>query len=120
VRKVVALSLSNNTIKSQKVFVDVKLAKQFISGRLLSASYLKKDTLEDGNIGIIISKKVSKRAVDRNLIKRRIKHILREMEVPSEFYIVLVVRAAAKTAEFDELKLELTTLLQKIKLFPPS
>ena len=66
--------------------------------------------------GIIVSKKVDKRAVVRNKLKRRYRHILRNDILPNpnkrlrEFQaIVLIVRKACTEASFQEQK----TALQK-------
>ncbi len=64
-----------NRISSRKDFLEIKSKGQFYSGPFFGGLCLKTDD-ELVKFGFIISKKISKRAVDRNKIKRRISEIL--------------------------------------------
>lgn len=83
-------------------------------------------TSADGNpsalvssFGISISRKVSKRAVVRNRIKRQIKAIIRRFlpEIAPGWQVVIVVRPAAVECEFDDFLRELDYLLKKLEIF---
>lgn len=83
-------------------------------------------TSADGNpsalvssFGISISRKVSKRAVVRNRIKRQIKAIIRRFlpEITPGWQVVIVVRPAAVECEFDDFLRELNYLLKKLEIF---
>ena len=69
--------------------------------------------------GISISRKVSKRAVVRNRIKRQIKAILRRFipHLSSGWQIVIVVRPSAVECSFDDFLRELEYLLKKLEIF---
>ncbi len=64
-----------NRIGRQKEFLEIKNKGKMISGSLFGAVYLL-DNTEEIKFGFVISKKISKRAVDRNKIKRRMGEIL--------------------------------------------
>lgn len=68
--------------------------------------------------GISISKKVSKRAVVRNRIKRQLKAILRSYlpQISEYWQIVIVVRPAAIECSFDDFLRELEYLLKKLEI----
>ncbi|MGB3295893.1 MAG: ribonuclease P protein component [Phormidesmis sp.] len=68
--------------------------------------------------GISISRKVSKRAVVRNRIKRQLKAVIRHYlpRIEPGWQVVIVVRAAAVECEFDDFLRELEYLLKKLRI----
>ncbi|MFK8186343.1 MAG: ribonuclease P protein component [Phormidesmis sp.] len=68
--------------------------------------------------GISISKKVSKRAVVRNRIKRQIKAVLQQQlpAMTSGWQVVIVVRPSAVECEFADFLRELEYLLKKLRI----
>lgn len=68
-------------------------------------------------IGIVVPKKAVKRAVDRNLVKRRVRDIYRKNKAawPKEVDFIIYCRKAALEATYDELKAE---MLQWGKVVP--
>ncbi|NJM97922.1 MAG: ribonuclease P protein component [Phormidesmis sp. RL_2_1] len=74
--------------------------------------------LSPSQFGISISRKVSKRAVVRNRMKRQIKAIIRQ-ELPRiepGWQVVIVVRPAAVECEFADFLRELEYLLKKLRI----
>ncbi len=69
-------------------------------------------------VGISISKKVSKRAVVRNRIKRQLKAIVRPLlpRLESGLRMVILVRSEALTYEYGEFLQELKQLLVKAEV----
>ncbi len=69
-------------------------------------------------IGISISKKVSKKAVVRNRIKRQIRAILRQMLpfISKGWDIVIVVKPTAKECNYDEFLQQLEKLLAQAEV----
>lgn len=61
---------------------------------------------------VVVSKKVSKKAVERNLIKRRIKSVLHTTKTQKP--LVVICRPQSQTLSFPELK---TELLQRLTFF---
>lgn len=70
------------------------------------------------SFGISISRKVSKRAVVRNRIKRQLKAIIRQnlADILPGWQVVIVVRPAAIECGFDDFLRELEGLLKKLKI----
>lgn len=60
---------------------------------------------------IIVNKKVSKRAVDRNLLKRRVKAIMRRFLESGGDYTI-IIKPEALSLSFTELKEEITTKIK--------
>ncbi len=69
-------------------------------------------------VGISISKKVSKRAVVRNRIKRQLKAIVRRLlpRLESGLRMVILVRSEALTYEYGQFLQELEQLLVKAEV----
>ncbi len=69
-------------------------------------------------VGISISKKVSKRAVVRNRIKRQLKSIVRPLlpRLESGLRMVILVRSEALTYEYGQFLQELEQLLVKAEV----
>ena len=68
--------------------------------------------------GISISQKVSKRAVVRNLLKRRIKAAIRDLlpRVRPDLQVVIVVRPSAVGCEYGEFLRQLDGLLKSLEV----
>lgn len=71
-----------------------------------------------GRIGLTVSKKVSHRAVNRNLIRRRLRHIGRVYQtlISKPADIVLIAKPQAINAEFSALVEDVTKLYKKAGL----
>lgn len=66
-------------------------------------------------IGITISKKVSKLAVVRNLIKRRITAILiQQYNIKNEYDIIIVVKQGSDNIKYDALELQIKQFINKL------
>jgi ribonuclease P protein component len=68
--------------------------------------------------GIVIGKKVSKRAVVRNRIKRRIKGAIRELiaRIRPGHLVTIVCRSVITECEYDEILRELKKLLLALEV----
>ncbi|WKZ57619.1 MAG: ribonuclease P protein component [Bdellovibrionota bacterium] len=68
--------------------------------------YVAPSTLQTSRLGLTVSRKVDKRAVVRNRIKRRIREVFRMHRAMflGNFDIVVVARQNAATAEYKALK----------------
>jgi ribonuclease P protein component len=69
-------------------------------------------------IGFVVSKRVSKRAVDRNYIKRLLSEAARAAlpRLPGGVDIVVTARQQASTADLRTLEQEMLTLLHRARL----
>lgn len=70
-------------------------------------------------IGISISRKVSKKAVVRNLIKRRLRHVCRLLlpKLQPGWQFIIIVRAQAVTCEYEHFLQELEKLFIQAEVF---
>ncbi len=71
-----------------------------------------KSKFENYKIGFSISKKLGK-ANKRNLLKRRLREIVRKIDVPNHFNFVLMAKENACTLDFLQLKIEVETIFGK-------
>ena len=75
--------------------------------------FVVKSKYKDYKIGISVSKKLGK-ANKRNLLKRRIKEIVRtSLTIPSFCNLVLLAKDNAVNLSFEELKIDLQKLFKK-------
>lgn len=76
------------------------------------------NSLQYNRFGIIISNKVNKSAVKRNLIKRRLKEAikLKNKEVRQGFDIVIIALPAISGKNFEEIEESINFVLKKARL----
>ena len=69
-------------------------------------------------VGFVVSKRVSKRAVDRNYIKRLLSEAMRALlpRLPSGLDVVVSARQKANTADLRALEQDMLTLLRRARL----
>lgn len=74
---------------------------------------------EAPKIGLVVSKKFSKRATDRNLVKRRLRSMLREMipRLAEGVKLVVIVSRPEIDVSFEGLRHDLLELLKKASIF---
>lgn len=80
-----------------------------------SISYAETAPLSGG--AVIVSKKVAKRSVERHLLKRRVKAVMKPWLTRGRV-LIIHARGGASTLPFSELEAELTALLRQS--FPSS
>ena len=67
-----------------------------------------------GGCGVVVSKKVEKSSVKRHMLKRRMREALRP-HCSKDQVLIVYARAGAQALSFEELSLELTELIERIK-----
>jgi len=106
------------TLKKRSDFLILQKAQESWATKTIIIQRLK-NNLEKNRFGFTVSKRVSKRAVDRNLIKRRFRAILNELP-PEKFGIgydyVFVARADSLTRDYELLRGDVLYALRKIEL----
>jgi len=75
-----------------------------------------KNSLDTTRFGFIVSRKISKKAVVRNKVKRRLREATREMlpEIKPGYDIVVVAQRGIEKLNFFQIKDNLKELLKKI------
>ena len=76
-----------------------------LSSPLFNLKYLSQP--KETEVGIIISSKIMPLAVDRNRLKRRLRHILLDSNLKPGQYLILS-KPSIKTADFKKLKHEIS------------
>ena len=80
----------------------------------------KKNNLEETRVGFVVSAKISKKATQRNLLKRRLREIFRLMlkkeELKGGYDLVVLTRVGVIEIKYSELKEEVRVLLSRLKL----
>jgi len=96
----------------------------YASGKQYNSPHLKLRIYNSGNsgvqIGIVVSKKVSKKAVVRNLIKRQIRAMFRIIlpQLPQGIQVVVTVFTNSQVVpSYTQLWEELTKLLKKAQVW---
>ncbi len=106
-----------NRITKRSEFELLKNEGKFVYGDLWGISFLKTED-ENNQFGFVISKKISKKAVDRNRIKRLLTEAIRKKQKYLEgkgWKIVFLAKKNLVGIEFDKVEREMEISLQKIK-----
>jgi ribonuclease P protein component len=104
-------------LRKNSEFQRVKQQGHSIMSPLLILAWLPNDVAST-RVGYVISKRISKRAVDRNYIKRILSEAMRDFlpRLPSGLDIVVSARQKAKTANLRTLEQDLFALVRRAKL----
>lgn len=101
-------------LRKTRDFERVFSSKSAVSGRFIRAVYLKTNA-SVSRLAVTVSTKVSKKAVVRNKIRRRIRAALRDyLPLPPALDIVIIALKSAVAAESKEFKADLTQVVEKI------
>jgi len=103
-----------NRLTKKKDFENVFKTGKGIEQSSLYLKY-KRNNLKQTRFGIVIGKNYSKKAVERNKIKRRIREIIHSKiaEIKQGLDIIIVVLPGAENS-FEKLEKEISRLLEKI------
>jgi ribonuclease P protein component len=71
--------------------------------------------MEYSRCGLVVSRRVGK-AVVRHRVRRRLREILRQLQIKPGWDIVLIARAAAAAAGYTDIKKEVRALLTEANL----
>lgn len=73
---------------------------------------------EHSRFAVVVSTKVSKKATDRNRLRRQIREVVRAQlpKIGTGYDVVISVRSSARDASFAKLSEELDTLFKKARL----
>jgi ribonuclease P protein component len=106
-----------NRLKQEKDFSLLARSKKSAFSKTLGMK-MRENALPHSRFGIVVGLKVHKRAVKRNLIKRRLREIVRKHlpEIAPGFDVMVLVNPKAVEAEFVELEADTLSCLKKLKL----
>lgn len=104
-------------LRKSSEFLRVRQQGRSFTSRLLILAYVANES-ETTRFGFVVSKRVSKHAVERNYIKRLLSEAVRPLlpRLPGGLDIVLSVRTVAVHANADILRQEVVTLLRRARL----
>ena len=106
-----------NRLKNKKDFERVfKQGKGFKEDFLFLK--IAKNNLKENRFGFIVSLKVSKKAVLRNKVKRRLREIIKERlpEIKPGVDIVLIAQKGIEEKDFSEIRETINKLFGKVKI----
>jgi len=106
-----------NRLKKKKEFEAVFKGGRHIKSQNFFIKYLANGT-DKARIGFVVSKKVSKRAVDRNKAKRRMREAFRDIDgrLKDGISIIVVAYPSLKDVKFKEALAEIESALKKGEL----
>jgi len=105
-----------NRLKKKKDFDEVFKKGKGIEGFFLFLK-IKNNDLKESRFGFVVSQKVSKKAVVRNKIKRRLREVVASKKnfIKQGLDVVVLAKKGAERKNFLETAEELLSLLKKIK-----
>jgi len=108
----------NSRLKKNKEFDLVFKEGRTVYGGILGIK-IRKNQLEVNRFGVLLSTKVSKLAVIRNLYKRRIKDILKtqDLEIKTGYDCVVIVLPTIINKSYQEIEAEIKTAFNKLKFY---
>lgn len=102
---------------NKKLFEEI-----FKKGKIFSSDYLYIKTLpipeKHSTFAFVVSSKVAKKAVERNKLKRRARHIVWKMmpEIKKGLSIIIFFKKGVEKMNFSELEKEIKTIFKKAKI----
>ncbi len=105
-------------LKKKKDFEKVIKKGKFFEENFLVLKKMK-NNLSWTRIGFVVSQKVSKKAVIRNKIKRRIREVIKVNlnKIKSGYDIIFFTKKGIEEKSFSEIKNSVETLLKEARLF---
>ena len=107
----------NNRLKREKDFQEVMKRGKGLRGDFLFLKFLK-NNFKITRVGFIVSRKITKKASQRNRIKRRLREGVRGglTKLKKGYDLVFIAQKGIEKKKFFEIKEEIDQLLKKVKL----
>jgi len=101
----IAVLKSSQRIRKNKEFLNLYKKGRFFKDQLFLLKFVK-NSCKSSRFGFVVSLRVSKRAVDRNLLKRRMREIVRSQieSIRDGYDLVFIMSPNARLADFRKLK----------------
>ncbi len=100
-----------NRLNLRKEFFSLKKDGKMINSETFGLLFAKG---ESSKFNFIVSTKISKKAVERNLVKRRLREIVRQMPKPPQVNGVFLCKKSILNKTYQELKKEVENVFNKI------
>lgn len=90
---------------------------QYFGSTYISIKILK-NNLDNSRFAILVGKSISKKAVTRNIIKRRIKEVIRQnLDLAAKGYdIIFFIKKSILELDFEKTRKEILLILKKTKI----
>ena len=110
---------SENRLRQYKDFKEMRTKGKNVYSPLFNLKFIATNE-EESKFAIVVSKKVSKKAVVRNKIKRQIREIirleLRDKRIKNNFNVVIYTKRLIAEKEYKELEQEIHYILKKARI----
>lgn len=108
----------SNRLTRDKDFKNVFDSGETVKDSFLFIKFLKNESRKSSRFGIVISSKVSKKAIVRNRVRRQISEIIRNnlKRVVNSIDVVIVTNSKIVDKEFTEIEKVVLRLLKKSKI----
>lgn len=105
-----------NRLKDRSDFASILAEGSYLKGRVVGLKFLRPSgEYEPPKLGLVVSKKFSKRATDRNLVKRRLRAIMRGVlpRMVGGVKLIIIVSRPEVDVSFESLRHDLLELLEE-------
>ncbi len=104
-----------NRLSARNDFLVVKEKGKLYYSPLFSWVVWRPENYHGQQFGVVVSKRISKKAVERNKIRRILMEIIRKRlkSFPSGVKVVILVRGVILRKHYDEIEKEVITLLSQ-------
>jgi ribonuclease P protein component len=108
---------AKHRLKHEKDFATLAKSRKSVFGKLVGMK-VRENSLPHSRFGIVVGLKVHKRAVKRNIVKRRIREILRAklVSIKPGYDVMIMALPPAVPATMVQIEAEISKELQKIGL----
>lgn len=112
----------SGSMNQHSEFALVKNKGRSKSGRFLVLATVEASALPEPKFAFITSKRVSKKAVTRNLVRRRLRHILSKhgTEISWPRYLVTIARYNSSHASPEDLEKDWLSIARKLSIISPA
>ncbi len=106
-----------NRLKLEKVFSTLARSRKIAFSKVLGMK-VRENHLPHSRFGVVVGIKVHKRAVKRNLVKRRIREIVRIHlpEIKPGYDVMIMTQPKSVVTEYAELEMQVLSCLKKLGL----
>ena len=102
---------------SKQVFKEAFKKGRFLSSLYLSLRFFRENSLQSSKFSFTVPKSVSKKAITRNLLKRRGYSAVKKLKnINNSYVLIFSFKKGGEKASFSELETEIENLLKKAKI----